>query len=267
MRSQDAVESFRDALKLGPSEAAIYVHLCMAGPAKAGDLAGALKLHRNEVYRTATRLLQRGLIEMTMERPARYAAVAPERVFEEELKARLAAVEELKEARTRITPLLHELEAPQPIEKRSVYKVVQGRQEIAAMQLHMLERARHSVAWASTFTPSVHLAEISGALDALAARVAAGVSLRAVVRTDARGWEMLKPALASPRAQARTLDLDRDVRFLIVDGSELLMWVVNDASESMKAKDEVAILTTASGFVEAEAVFFEQVWAQARPVQ
>lgn len=266
MRSQDAVDTFRDALHLAESEAAIYVHLCMGGPAKAGDLAGALKLHRNEVYRNATRLLSRGIIEMTMERPARYAAVSPERVFENEVKLRLASIEELKHARDHVMPIMAELEAGSPTthERRTVYKVVQGRAEIAAAQVAMIERAKRSIRWASTFPPSVPIAGFTGALDAMARRVQAGIHLQAAVRTNDRGWAMLETLGANPEAELREMDVDSDIRFLIVDDEELLMTVVNDPSDSVKSKDEVAIQTTASGFVQAETVFFDQVWAVAK---
>lgn len=262
MKSQDAVESLRDVLELAPSEAAIYVHLCMAGPAKAGDLAGALKLHRNEVYRNAARLLNRGLIEMTLEHPARYAAVKPDQVFEDELNARLSAVESLKAARDQLTPFLERPVAPEPQERKSVYKVVQGRQEIGAVQTQMIRHARETVLWATTFPSSIPISDLTGGLEALSERVAAGVKLRALVRTTPRGWELLKAIEAMPHADLRSVELEGDVRFLIVDGTELLMWVVNDPSEAVKAKEEVAIQTTAPGFVQAEGVFFEQVWAR-----
>lgn len=263
MRSQEAVDSFRDVLHLAPGEAEIYVHLCLTGPAKAGDLAGALKLHRNEVYRRATRLLGRGLVEMTMERPARFAAVSPEVVFEDEMRARLAAVEELKLARTRIVPLIHHLETPAPTERRSVYKVVQGRPEIAAVQEHMLEHARESVVWATTFPAGIPLAGLTGGLETLTRRLDAGIRLRALVRTTPRGWSLLEEVQKRKTAEVREADLESDVRFLIIDNEELLMWVVNDPSESLKSKDEVAIQTTAAGFVQAESVFFDQVWNKA----
>lgn len=265
MATQDAVDSFREALKLAPSEAAIYVHLCLAGPAKAGDLAGALKLHRNDVYRNAARLLSRGLIEMTMERPARYAAVRPERVFEDELASRIAAVEELKAARAKVISTLETLHAPHNHERRSVYKVIQGRQEIGGALIHMVEHATQSIVWASTFPASIRHLELGGALDMIAKRVDDGVTLRAGIRSNGQGWDALGPLAARPSVQLRELKIDGDIRFMIVDGRELLMWVVNDPSEALKAKDEVAIQTTAPGFVQAEGVFFEQAWASARP--
>jgi sugar-specific transcriptional regulator TrmB len=265
MRAQDAVDTLREALDLAPSEAAIYVHLCAGGPAKAGELAGTLKLHRNEIYRNAARLLQRGIIEMTLERPARYAAVDPQRVFDEALSLRIAAVETLKDARGRALGMLAALQPPEPPEKKSVYKVIQGRHEIALAQNHLLEQAHSKILWATTFPASVRLADATGALEILARRAREGLELRAAVHALDAGWKLIESMVQGPRVQLRELDLGSDIRFLIIDGEEILMWVVNDLSEALKAKDEVAIQTTAPGFVQAEGVFFEQAWAGAKP--
>lgn len=265
MKAQDAVEAFREALELAPSEAAIYVHLCVAGPAKAGELAGTLKLHRNEVYRNAARLLQRGIIEMTLERPARYAAVRPEQVFDDALAQRIASIDHLKAARTRVLSMLHELEPAEAAEKRSVYKVIQGRQEIALAQAQAIEHARERIQWATTFAPSVRIADLTGNLDLLARRASEGIRVQAAIRTNDAGWAALRNSLGRAGGELRKITLDGDIRLMIVDGAELLMWVVNDPTDALKAKEEVAMLTTAPGFVQAEGVLFEQAWLSAEP--
>lgn len=267
LRLQDAVETFESALNLGHAEAALYVHLCVAGPAKAGDLASALRLHRNEVYRSAGRLLSRGLIEMTMERPARYAAVSPGQVFDVEIEGRLAAVRELRAARDEVTPLL--LQAAQPVEpaSRSTYKVIQGRHDVYAARGRLLSEATRDVEWASTFPPAVPLAEITGTLDLLARRVDEGLAFRGLFRATQAGWARLAPLARMDRAQVRRLDVDGTIQMILADRRELLMWVVNDPSESLHARQEVAIHTTAPGFVQAEGVFFDQAWARAPPFE
>lgn len=265
MRVQDAVETLGHALQLGKSEAAIYVQLCVGGPAKAGDLASSLRMHRNEVYRGATRLVQRGLIEMTMERPARFAAVSPKQVFETEIATRLASVDELRSARDVVMPALYQLKLDPPRRSRSTYKVVQGRQEIFATRNRMIEDAERSMDWATTFDAAVPLIDASGGLALMARRVAEGVRLRALLKRDAEGASLLADLAASPVVELREFDVASTVRFFIVDERELLMWVVNDPGRALHAKDEVAIQTTAPGFVQAECLFFEQSWARAKP--
>ncbi|MEA3201628.1 MAG: HTH-type transcriptional regulator, sugar sensing transcriptional regulator [Thermoplasmata archaeon] len=267
IRLQDAISTVSHALDLKEAEAAIYVRLCLAGPAKAGDLATALKMHRNEVYRNVTRLLGRGLVEMTLERPARYAAVSPQHVFDTEISTRLASVDELKLARDSVFPLLTQLRATADAPMKSTYKVVQGRAEIHALRDRLVEGAQESLDWASTFLPSLSMADRSGTLSLMQQRARDhGVKLRALVRVGDANLPHLDRFKGLANASFREPALETTIRFLIVDGRELLMWVVNDPSESAHARDEVAIHTTAPGFVQAESLFFEQTWARGRPI-
>lgn len=265
MRAQDASSALGEALGLAPAEAAVYVHLCMAGPAKAADLAAALKLHRNEIYRGASRLLQRGLVEMTVERPARFAAVPAAEVFARAIRERAASVESLKAARDAVLPML-ERSGLDAAPHRVTYKLVQGREEIFALRDRLVDAAQASIDWATSFAPSLSLTDLTGGLDRIASRVDAGVRFRGLFRADERASERLARLVARPGAQARPLAIEADVRFYVVDGEQLLMWVVNDPAEGLHARDEVAIHTTAPGFVQAEATFFEQLWsASQRP--
>lgn len=266
LRVQDAVEHVKDNLQLGGPDAALYVHLCMAGPAKVSDLADALKIHRNDVYRSAERLITRGLIETTVERPARYVAVEPAKVFDQEIATRLKAIDALKRSREEISSLLMQLHLTQPAPSRGTYKVIQGRPEIHAMRARLVEDAKDSIDWATSFAPSVNLADIGGSLDAMLRRVHDGVRMRALVRTVPNNRPKLEPFLQQKTAEIREFDVGSIVRFLVVDGRDLLMYVVNDPSESLYARDEVALYTTAPGFVHAQTVFFEQSWAASKPI-
>lgn len=253
----------RDNLQIGGPDAALYVHLCMAGPAKVSDLADALKLHRNDVYRTAERLMQRGLIETTVERPARYVAVDPQKVFDTEITTRLKAIDSLKKSREEISSLLVQLHMSAPQPSRGTYKVVQGRPEIHALRARLVAEAKSSVEWATSFGPSVPLADINGGLDAMLQRAQEGLRFRALVRATPHSASKMQPFLKCGNADVRRFEVDSVVRFLLVDDAQLLMYVVNDPSESLYAKEEVALHTTAPGFVHAQKVFFEQSWASA----
>lgn len=263
LRVQDAVENVRDNLQIGQPDAALYVHLCMAGPAKVSDLADALKLHRNDVYRTAERLIQRGLIETTVERPARYIAVEPTKVFDSEISTRLKSIDALKRSREEISSLLIQLHLHAPQPTRGTYKVIQGRPEINALRDRLVTEAQQTIDWATSYAPDVSLADIGGGLDAMLGRVANGVALRAMLRESPHSATKLAPLLALPHADIRSFGVDTVVRFLIVDGKDLLMHVVNDPSESLYAREEVALHTTAPGFVHAQSVFFDQSWTSA----
>lgn len=266
VKIQDAVARVRDNLHLADPDASMYVHLCLAGPAKASDIADTLHVHRNDIYRTAERLIARGLVETSVERPARYVAVDPTRVFDKEIGGRLQDLETLRAAREQVMELLIQLRAHAAPPSKGTYRIVQGRREIYELRDELARNAKESIHWATTFNAAIPHAEISGALDLMLARAREGVEFRALVRAPQQHLDKLAPFLQLPNAQARRFEAAGDVRFMIFDQKELLMFVVNDPSESLYAKEEAALFSTAQGFVHAQRVFFEQAWGPSPPI-
>ncbi len=91
MKVQDIVDRLVD-LGLDATEAQVFVHLCRMGPSKASAVATAAKIHRTDAYRTLHRLVQRGFVIASLERPVRFEAADPDRVFETMLAAQKARV-------------------------------------------------------------------------------------------------------------------------------------------------------------------------------
>src|SRR5207244_12413506 len=128
------------------------------------------------------------------------AAADPKSAFGSGIASRLAAVEELRHARDTISPMLTQMQVHVGAPAKSTYKVVQGRAEIYALRDRLVDGARKSVDWATTFGPSVQLADLSGGLETLRLRVTEGVQLRAILKTNASGWRKLAAFRAFPSA-------------------------------------------------------------------
>ena len=269
LKLQDAIDHVRDSLKLSAVDAAAYVQLCMSGPSKVSDMATALSVHRNDVYRSLERLGGRGLVETTLEKPARYLATDPRKVFDAELEGRLATLDQMRASRSHTTRLLQDLQSEVASPEHTSYRIIQGRQEIGSQRRRMIQEARREIVTVSTHAPDVVLAEYDGSFDAILARVkeAGGPLVRTLLAVTPEVRAHLEPAAsAGPRLEMRHFASDPIVRFTLVDDRELLLNVVNDAGRSLYAPDEVALLTTARGLVDAERIFFDQCWRQAQPV-
>lgn len=263
-RMSEAVEHVRAQFELAPSEAALYVQLCVSGPSKVSDLSEALKVHRNEIYRAAERLGTRGLVRATAERPARFEAVDPDAAYDVELVGRMKAVDELRRSREEISSLISRLQPTLPAEPvKSTYRVIKGRREILKARKQLIESAENSVDWMCSFEPCIDLFERSGERDAVLARSEKRLAFRALVPPTPKSRRVLMPLLEEKLAEARAYDAPGVVRFLIVDDRELLMFVVNDPSSSLDADEEVALHTTATGFIHAQRLFFDQMWGGA----
>ncbi len=263
LRLNDAVDHVRETLNVSAGDAAVYVKLCVAGPWKVSDLAEALEVHRNDVYRSLERLGARGLVETTLESPARYTAADPLKVLDLEIEARLAALEALKSSRQRTTDLVKALQCDAQGPQKTVYRILQGRQEISAARRKLIAGARHEVLALTTSPHAIAIAEFDGTLDAILAPGEERPEMRFLLNVPEE--TLLRAGLlpARPGLEVRHLPTDRAVHFLIVDGKEIVLSVVEDPSRSLYAPDDVALHTSAPGLLEAERVFFEQCWANA----
>lgn len=257
---KDTLERVKSDLQLSEPDAAVYLHLCAAGPAKVSDLADVLHVHRNDIYRATERLLARGLVETTMERPARFVAVTPSKVFDVEIEHRLLAIDNLKRSREEVMGLIDKMRDLSPATPKGIYKILQGRANIYHQRDEMIARARQSIDWACSYTPTIQHDEINGAIELMASRASEGLRLRLLTRGAHALREHLPTDLRS-RDVVREFACDTPVRFFILDEKELLMWVMNDPSDSLYAEDDVAIYTTAPGFISAQLLFLTTTWA------
>ena len=76
--------------KFGVSEkeAEIYLFLGKKGAVKLGTITEYLKMNRGQVYRSLKRLQKKGLIEIVLESPARFAAIPLEKVIDSFIRSK-----------------------------------------------------------------------------------------------------------------------------------------------------------------------------------
>src|SRR5881397_1528653 len=81
MKLTEATEAL-EQVGLGRYEALVFVNLSRAGAVTAGEIARASGVNRVQTYRALDGLEARGLVEVTLDRPRRYAARAINEVFD-----------------------------------------------------------------------------------------------------------------------------------------------------------------------------------------
>ena len=72
-----------ESLGLKRFDAEVYVYLAQHDPQKARDLTEALETYKHQLYRSLRNLQRRGMVNASQERPARFSAVAFDRVLDQ----------------------------------------------------------------------------------------------------------------------------------------------------------------------------------------
>lgn len=78
--SQEKVLKTLESVGLNQSDAQVYIFLGKRGTQKAKDIATALKMPKNLLYLSLKNLQAKGVVNATLEKPARFSAEPFERV-------------------------------------------------------------------------------------------------------------------------------------------------------------------------------------------
>ena len=89
-------------LGLTDLDAEVYVFLVTNGPQEAKNIAIALRLYRQQLYRSLKNLQSKGIVAASHERPALFSAVLFERVLDLFLKVRMEQQKTLQESKEEI---------------------------------------------------------------------------------------------------------------------------------------------------------------------
>ena len=95
MKITEASEALQ-RIGLSRYEALVFVNLARAGATTAGDVARASGVNRVQTYRALEGLEARGLVEVTLDRPRRYAARAINEVFDMIAEEKRSELEKLE---------------------------------------------------------------------------------------------------------------------------------------------------------------------------
>lgn len=247
-------------LGLSKGEANAYVHLTRLGRCKVSELSRRLDIGRSDTYHILHRLVERGFATTTIEKPARFEAQTPERVFARLHDDSQARVDGVERARVEIAPILVTLgRIPEPPLPSGRLDLVHGRAEVRAGMRDLLQRAERRVELVCLVAAPEGL--IGGIESMVAPAIERGIEIRAILH-DAppmEAWARTQPGL-----RARFVPPERPVQFVVRDGVEELMVIERDERASLAAAGDVAIVTSATLHVAAQLALFDELWARGR---
>jgi sugar-specific transcriptional regulator TrmB len=82
---------------LSRTDAEVYVYLAKKGSRKGRELANALQITKQQLYPCLKNLKNRGIVTVSLERPALFSAVAFEKVVEMLIKIKVQQAKAIKE--------------------------------------------------------------------------------------------------------------------------------------------------------------------------
>jgi sugar-specific transcriptional regulator TrmB len=116
---------------LSEKEALTYLHLLKYGPKSPSPLAKSLKTYREDVHRTLTSLIEKGMVRPSLDAPTVYTAVELETALESALKKHEAELHEMEARKIELEELSRQHRFS-PSDQVSTFKIMKGLKELLA---------------------------------------------------------------------------------------------------------------------------------------
>lgn len=244
---------------LSERESILYLSLLRRGRATARELAGDVGVDRVLSYRLLDAMCARGIVEITVERPRRYAPVPPGQFFDRNLGERRRALANDERMAQELANRISRMAATKTNEAAR-FMVLSGNRAAYGYLREMMGRARKEVAVMITHRALRDSAE-QGLPGAVLQLLRHGGRFRLIVEADPGVRPMLTRYLSAlekfPHGEVRYL-APQSARLTIVDRGEALVFLVPEARA--RGIEEVAMWTNTSEFVEGQLHQFNVVW-------
>lgn len=259
MKLSEATEALQ-RIGLSRYEALVFVNLARAGAATAGEVARGSGVNRVQTYRALEGLEARGLVEVTLDRPRRYAARAINDVFEmiaDEKRGELQQLDAVRKGLLGAWPQISGRTRESPSVR---LQVIKGRTQIYRTLRQVVGTAKEEVL-AFTTTKGLQRSYRAGINDALLEAMRRGVKPRLIADINEGNAALM--ARVAEYVPLRHLERQR-ARFIIVDRSSIMAFLIQD-EKTIRGDAETALWTNSSDFVKAHLDFFEEAWPVAIP--
>jgi sugar-specific transcriptional regulator TrmB len=113
-------------LGLTPIDARVYLLLEKKGPKKGKELLIALKINRQQLYRSLKNLESKGIVNSTIERPAQFSSIPSQQVLDMVIKNKVNEASQLQHRRAEILSILKLAEIRERTDTSAKFTVIEG---------------------------------------------------------------------------------------------------------------------------------------------
>ncbi len=257
---------------LTDNEAKVFMHLLKLGPMKASEIGLSLGISRTEVYNILTSLQNKGIIEASLDRPARFSAIGFEKALDILIEAEKRRVMTMEKSKEELMEIWKTVRVPSKVEEQEKLQLLKGIEQIYARFADMLDEAKEEVNIVALRTELVR-AYNAGILQKL--RNLSKDNVRIQILTHGISGTSSITSFLKKHAEVievKTMSLSAPC-FVIVDNKQLLLFTKPPGVSRAERKEATAIWTNSDALVQSLKKLFrsmmqpEEVSARMLPVE
>ena len=249
---------------LSEKEAHLYLHLLKYGPKTPSPLAKSLKTYREDVHRTLTSLIEKGMVRPSLDSPTMYAAVDLDTALQAALKTHESELRQM-EARTRELQELAKQQRFRPSDEVTTFKILKSIKEVVGTALPVFISAKEEFLWLSN-REGVEFSEAFGILEAEKEFIEGGGHCRGIADISYRLIDIMRYHL-DIGADVRHFGDYRGAYFGIFD-KKYCISAINIDIRHLRLDEPLSMLYTDDPvFADYLMSTFEMFWKQAIPAE
>jgi len=247
---------------LSEKEAQVYLHLLKYGPKPPTLLAKSLKTYREDVYRTLTVLIDKGMVNPSLDSPTVYAAVDLGIALETAFKKHETELREMEMKKLELQELSRQQRFSQS-DEFATYKILKNVKDVMTMSITLLNSSEGEFLACVNEVASV-IADLFGINEAGKAFVDRGGKIRCITDISYSHIELVQ----------RQLDIGYDIRhfsqysgimFLVFDRKNSISGINVDVRRMSLDEPVSALWSDDSTYANYLVSTFELLWEQAVP--
>ncbi|MGZ4917862.1 MAG: TrmB family transcriptional regulator [Halobacteriota archaeon] len=256
---QQALTEKLEAFGLSAKEAHLYVLLLKYGAKTTGELAKLLHSYRVDVYRILETLAEKGMVEESVEKPTKYAAVDVENALDAAMMRHAYELRWMEENKDDVLALAQQYMASDVLTADlCTFRVVKGRSNTMATMEQLVKTAEKDLSFVASLG-STSVLSVSGVLDHFIDAAHRGIRVRYITEIFPRSVNSVREALAGGIDVRHHSDY-AGMRFLVADTRESLTTITFDTLHLGKDATDTAFLTNSPEYAQYLEASFELLW-------
>jgi sugar-specific transcriptional regulator TrmB/CBS domain-containing protein len=272
--AQEAVIKALVDIGLTQMDSQVYLLLAKKGPLKGKEIFKALKINRQQLYRSLKNLQSKGIVSSTLERPARFSAISFEKVLDMFIKSKADEAQRLQQQRSEILSLWQSAEISESVDTSAKFMVIEGTNNIYLKVMRMINETQSQLSIITTVQGLLNASNF-GVFDAgFTQPLKSQIQIRFLTGISQQNVGIMKTLLKSKinnqlSIQGRSTDSDLKLipRMVIRDDEEILLFISSKADMSSSEREDTGFWTNSKVLVHAFKAMFEEHWRNSTDIQ
>ncbi|MGA7075338.1 MAG: helix-turn-helix domain-containing protein [Halobacteriota archaeon] len=247
---------------LSEKEAQLYLHLLKYGPKTPSPLAKSLKTYREDVHRTLTSLIEKGMVRPSLDAPTVYAAVDLNTALESAVKKQESELREM-EARKQELQKLSAKQRFRPSDDVATFKILKSVKEVVSAAAPLILSLEKEMVWVSPM-PGLAVVSVFGINDITKPLIEKGGSVRGVTDVKYSGIGLVQELL-DIGVEVRHFDEYRGVFYAVLDRKHCISAINIDVKRIALNEPLSMLYTDDATYADYLVSTFEMLWEQSMP--